>query len=749
MVFEVTQPDPITLTAPELSSYLGGWNVTCKGASDGSITIGALGGANCLPYLPEWFGPNGFTSSDLSLNGITAGTYDFTLNDVNGCAVTTSITLTEPEALGFLTVVIEASCPNAMDGGISVNAFGGTEPYTLQLENGNPVVALTGLSAGTYSVMLTDTNGCVATQVVTVTEPQPLSLNVTAVTDASCFGISDGEAQLEVLGGTSPFSVIWEGGQSGLQVTGLAMGHNTFTVTDANGCMLMDSLEIGSPLELIIDTIAVTGVSCLGGSNGSALATVSGGQAPYSYAWSPAGQVGNPGTNLPIGNLELSVTDANGCTSTQAFIVTEPSGITLTISPDTNVCARSLVVISASAIGGAGSFTYTWDNGLGNGAQHIVTPESSTTYVVTATDANGCNVTQGVTISVDPSPVAAFTATIVDPCALPAQFNTVNSSTDAVSYLWYQGTTTFTDTAPVINYAAAGVYTLSLVAFSENGCTDSVNMVLTVQPPPVADFVISNTAGCQPLGTVFTSTGTGGQSYSWTFGDGTTGSGATLGHSYFEVGTYDVTLTVTSSTGCADTLSIADAVTVHPNPVADFTVIDLGVDGSSFEFVNNSSGGSAYAWQFGDGGFSDEFSPTYDYTSDGGYDVTLTVITEFGCVDTARQSVSVELQKGLFVPNAMVIGNTGGAGVFRPTGVGLAEYRAFVFDKWGNQLWESTELVGGSPVGEWDGRYRGELVPQGAYVWHVEARFLDGTVWEGMEGEDGKKRQSGSVTVLY
>jgi hypothetical protein len=195
---------------------------------------------------------------------------------------------------------------------------------------------------------------------------------------------------------------------------------------------------------------------------------------------------------------------------------------------------------------------------------------------------------------------------------------------------------------------------------------------------------------------------------------------------------------------------VEDAVTVFPIPTAGFSILNLGTDvGGDYQFVNSSAGGTAYAWQFGDGGFSDEFSPIHSYEANGGFDVTLTVINEFGCVDTARSSLSVELARGLFVPNAMVIGNTEGAGVFRPTGVGLMEYRALIFDKWGNQLWESTELVGGSPAGEWDGRYRGELVPQGAYVWLVEARFLDGTVWTGMEGPNGKPRPTGSITVIY
>jgi PKD repeat protein len=751
VVFGLTQPEPLSLNAPDLSSYTGGLNISCKAASDGSITIGAQGGADCSAYTASWTGPNGFTSTDLSIDGLFSGTYNLNLEDVNGCAVNTSITLTEPDALGLvLSTVSNVSCAGASDGAASINAFGGTEPYILTFENGDPVVALIGLNANLYTITLTDVNGCVAVQTITITEPLPLSVNVDDVTDASCFGISDGEAELEILGGTFPFSVIWEGGQSGLQVSGLAVGQNTFTVTDANGCTLVDSVDIGSPLELVIDTIAVTGVSCLGGSDGSALASVSGGQAPYSYAWSPVGQFGNPSTNLPIGNLQLTVTDDNGCSVTRPFIVTQPPGLSISVSADTSICAGSPVVVSAVASGGAGGFIYSWNNGLGNGAQHLVSPSTPTSYSVTATDANGCSINGGVDISINPSPQAVFSASVVNPCVLPFQFTTTNSSVGATSYLWYQGTTIIEENSPVVSYDSPGLYTLALVAVSDNGCTDSITTVLQVQAPPVANFIISDREGCLPVGTVFTSTSTGGQTYIWNFGDGQTASGASAGHSYFVVGSYDVTLTVTSSQGCVSTFTVEDAVTVHPIPTADFSILDLGTGvGGNYQFVNSSTGGTSYAWQFGEGGFSDEVSPTYSYEANGGFDVTLTVINEFGCVDTARSSLSVELARGLFVPNAMVIGNTEGAGVFRPTGVGLMEYRALIFDNWGNQLWESTELVGGSPAGEWDGRYRGELVPQGAYIWHVEARFLDGTVWDGMEGSDGVFRPSGTITVLY
>jgi len=111
--------------------------------------------------------------------------------------------------------------------------------------------------------------------------------------------------------------------------------------------------------------------------------------------------------------------------------------------------------------------------------------------------------------------------------------------------------------------------------------------------------------------------------------------------------------------------------------------------------------------------------------------------------------ISVELDKGLFVPNAMAIGENGEAGFFLPKGSGLADYHVWVFDNWGALLWESTALDNGSPSEGWDGIYRGQYVPQGSYVWKINAVFDDGQIWDGMESSDGKKRNTGTIMVIF
>ena len=165
--------------------------------------------------------------------------------------------------------------------------------------------------------------------------------------------------------------------------------------------------------------------------------------------------------------------------------------------------------------------------------------------------------------------------------------------------------------------------------------------------------------------------------------------------------------------------------------------------------MNNSIGADLFNWTFGDGNQSDEFQPIYDYGTYGGFNVTLTAINEFGCADTAVHYVTVELQTSLFVPNAIAVGEEGEASIFLPKGSGIAEYQCWIFDNWGNQLWQSTALENGSPAEGWDGTYNGKSVPQGSYVWKINAVFVDGEIWEGQEFSNGKTGNSGTVMVLY
>jgi PKD repeat protein len=242
-----------------------------------------------------------------------------------------------------------------------------------------------------------------------------------------------------------------------------------------------------------------------------------------------------------------------------------------------------------------------------------------------------------------------------------------------------------------------------------------------------------------------------GIDYSWNFNDGAGSSLTDPTHIFETDGSYTVTLIVEGLGGCADTITYQNIITVFPNPTANFEYSNIqdSIANGTIAFYNTSSPHISSWWDFGDGTTSTSESTTHNYDYFGNYYTTLAIVDANGCVDTLSMYITVNFFGGLFVPNAIIPTyddpNIRG---FLPAGTGLAYYRCLIFDKWGNEIWQSTALESGSPSEAWDGTYRGEIVPQGAYVWKIDAIFGNGTIWDGMEDRNGEFHQVGTVTVI-
>jgi uncharacterized YccA/Bax inhibitor family protein len=229
-VFQVTQP------AAALSASLAVvTNVSCFGASTGSVTINVGGGT--APYTFLW--SNGATTQNL--NGIPAGTYSVQVRDANNCGpVTVSATVSQPAAA--LTValgsVTNVSCFGAATGSATINVAGGTAPYTFLWSNGATTQNLNGVPAGTYTVQVRDANNCgPATLSVTISQPASgLSVTLGTVTNVACFGGSTGSATINVAGGTAPYTFLWSNGATTQNLNGVPAGTYTVQVRDANNC---------------------------------------------------------------------------------------------------------------------------------------------------------------------------------------------------------------------------------------------------------------------------------------------------------------------------------------------------------------------------------------------------------------------------------------------------------------------------------------------------------------------------------
>lgn len=316
-----TVTEPTVLTA---SAALDA-NVSCNGGSDGGATVTGTGGT--APYAYAW--SNGATTA--SISGVTAGTYTVAINDANGCVAVASVSITEPTALvASTTLDANISCNGLSDGGATANATGGTAPYTYAWDNGATTASILGVVAGTYTVTVTDANGCTATSSITITEPAVLTASTSVDANVSCNGLSDGGATVSATGGTAPYTYAWDNGATTASISGVVAGTYAVTITDANACTATSSATITEPAVLIASTAVDANISCNGGADGGATASVTGGTAPYTYAWDN-GATTTSITGVVAGTYVVTVTDANGCTATSSVTITEPTALSATL----------------------------------------------------------------------------------------------------------------------------------------------------------------------------------------------------------------------------------------------------------------------------------------------------------------------------------------------------------------------------------------------------------------------------------
>ena len=369
------------------------------------------------------------TTSTLTITGATSGMNGFLYRCVakdGSCSTNSS-----SGVLSIATITLTAAsqtnvaCNGGSTGAATVNAAtGGTGPYTYNWTPGTPTgdgtVSVTGLTPGVWTCTVTDNNGCSTTRDFTITQPTAISTATAAQTNVSCNGGSNGSASVTPLGGAGGYTYSWSpSGGTAATATGLSAGTYTVTVTDANGCTATRTFTITQPTTIITATAAQTNVSCNGGSNGSATVTPSGGTGGYTYSWSPSGGTAATATGLAAGSYTVTVTDANGCTATRNFTITQPTVIDFTTTVlsgyDYNTGYSQTIVTS----GGTGSKTYAVTAGslssgfsLSSAGQitGISTQIADSNFTVTVTDANNCSATYDYVLKLNQIPITVTVA---------------------------------------------------------------------------------------------------------------------------------------------------------------------------------------------------------------------------------------------------------------------------------------------------------------------------------------------------
>lgn len=358
----VGEPEELEVSQGDIS------NVSCFEGADGAIDISVSGGTP--PYTFSWTGPGEFSSSDEDLTGLAAGSYSVTVTDSKDCTdVLSGIIVGEPDELTATPTSVEgASCYGFADGSISITVEGGTPEYTFDWSGPGDFDADTkdtsGLAAGAYAVIVTDENGCTAEiSEILVGQPDELDVTLGPVTDASCLGTPTGAIDIDVSGGTEPYTYLWSNGATTQDISGIGAGLYSVTVTDACDCeAVLENIEVKAPSALEAEAVTITEVSCFGFEDGAIDLEVSGGTSPYTFLWSN-GETTEDISDLDAGIYSVTVTDAKGCEYTLSDIaVGEPEQVP---SPQVQVGPADCFETSGSfsIVNAPAGFEYRLDDG--------------------------------------------------------------------------------------------------------------------------------------------------------------------------------------------------------------------------------------------------------------------------------------------------------------------------------------------------------------------------------------------------
>ncbi|NEU07573.1 hypothetical protein GZH53_04535, partial [Flavihumibacter sp. R14] len=498
-IFDIAQPDKLELSFQKTE------DVSCFGGQDGLAELRITGGT--APYNYVWT-KDGVVISAPQLNALSAGTYKVVIKDAGDCGpVEAEVVITEPAAVVPSLTIDPILCYGGTTTA-TVTAIGGVGSYTYTF---NGVVNTTGIfdniPAGTYFYSADDGNSCGAVY-GSITIEQPIwNITKALVTSnyngaqLSCPTATDGEITVEanvtVPDGTTRNVAYSIDGQpyvaSGI-FNNLGAGNHVISLKDEQGCLQAFSVYVYPPAEIIATASVTSAAACAGSNSGEITVAASGGTGELTYSLGTAVYTHALGsqvfTGLAAGKYIVKVTDVNGCevSADEVEVIMNPLPLVTASASHTTVCAGTPVTLS-----GGGADTYTWDNGVIDGTPFI--PVSTTTYIVTGIDANGCSNTASVTVVVNPLPTVTATASATTICAgTPVTL----TGGGAATYTWNNGVT------DGVSFIPTATTSYTVTGTDASGCANTATITVTVNPcPPVAtDDQFAGTEGALITGTV-------------------------------------------------------------------------------------------------------------------------------------------------------------------------------------------------------------------------------------------------------
>ena len=589
----ISSPVTIGITPGGSAAITASTNITCNGFNNGSMTAAMTTAVSFPTYIWNTVP----TQTTATATNLAPGSYTCEITDFYGCKAYASGTITQPPVLGAIMNSNNVKCFGTATGTVSAAGTGGTSGYTYlwpALSSTLSTVNDVAVGAGFYNCTITDANGCSITQSISITQPSPVSLTST-VTAANCNG-SNGSATVTAMGGTPAYTYTWSTVpvSTSSVVTNQFAGTYNIIVQDANGCIENLAATIPNIAGPTATITAKTDVNCFGGNNGSATISASGGVTPYTIQWSHGANTPTA-TNLTANLYTVSVTDQAGCVASASVNITEPTALTVSITPTNPKCAGASNGSGlAAAFGGVGGYTYAWSGSAGGNA--TTSPIPAGPYSLIVTDGNGCTVTSTMTLTDPPLMLAGITSTNVS-CFNACNGVAVATTTNAVgvvSYYWTGGTN------PIPTQTAAGlcVGNYTVLATDQNSCTANAVVSITQPTQVTANITSSGSVTCNGGNNGFAVVAPGGgtpsYSFTWTGPLGIAGNGTNANN--LTAGVY--TVTVSDQNTCTAT---ANVTILEPAPlvtVPTFTNPKCfgSTDGVGNIAYSGGAGGTTFQW---------------------------------------------------------------------------------------------------------------------------------------------------------
>lgn len=355
------------------------YHVTCYGQNSGAISLNVSGGTPGYSY--SW--SNGATQKDIS--ALVSGAYTVTVTDTKGCSAVKSFIVNQATELIVNGTSKNPTCFNGADGAINLTVAGGTPGYAYTWSNGAFTQNLSGISAGNYSVTVTDANGCKKTASFTLVNPSEIQITG-IITNAAC-SKSTGSINITVSGGTPGYNYKWSNGSTSEDLSNLLAGNYTVTVTDSKGCNKIATFTVNDKGGINLFGTVVD-VSCFGGNDGSASISISNATLPVAIHWSNGASNVTNISNLVAGNYSVTVTDAIACVEVKNFIIQQPPVISVSGNVSNVLCnGQNTGSVSLTVSGGTPGYTFQWSNGA---STQNISGLTAGNYSVTVTVLAGC-----------------------------------------------------------------------------------------------------------------------------------------------------------------------------------------------------------------------------------------------------------------------------------------------------------------------------------------------------------------------